>query len=231
MKISPPMVFLSMSLALAGVASAASPKNPATYNQNRLGPYAVGSVGITNYTSNQDSTEAILLSFMTQGSPSQNLEASSDDSDLGFHAQFGYRFHRYFAAEFGLMQFGDLTTKSSGEVDYNGNGTFESATGSFRFHPNGFLFSAVGVLPVGEKVELFGRLGYLITSAEREASIKVEGETVIAGSFTDDSQEPVYGLGVGFILNQMYSLRAEYQFSEVSDEELNFLSLGLQVRF
>jgi opacity protein-like surface antigen len=231
MKNSPLMVFLSLSLALAGVASAASPKKPPAYNQNRLGPYAVGMVGMTNYTSDQSFTEDILLSFMTQGSPSQNLEASTDDSDIGFHAQFGYRFHRFFAAEFGLLQFGDLTTKGSGNVDFDGVGNFQSTTGTFRFHPNGFLISALGVLPLGEKFEAFGRLGYLFTNAEREASIKVEGDTVLAGSFTDDSQELVYGIGLGFNFNQVYSVRAEYQFTDVSDEELNFLSLGLQVRF
>jgi len=230
MKLSPLMVFLSLSLAFAGVASAA-PKKPPAYNQNRLGPYAVGMVGMTSYTSDQSFSEEILLDFMTQGAPSQNLEVSTDDSDIGFHAQFGYRFHRYFAAEFGLLQFGDLTTKASGDVDFEDVGNFESTTGTLKFHPNGFLFSALGLLPLGEKFEAFGRVGYLFTNGEREVRIKVEGETVAAGSFTDDTQELVYGIGLGFNVNQVYTVRAEYQFTDVADEELNFLSLGLQVRF
>jgi opacity protein-like surface antigen len=232
-----PLMLLSMSLAFAGAAAAATPKKPPSYNQNRVGPYAVGMVGNTSYTGDQAASEDFLLDFMTQGSPAQNLQSSSDDTDLGYQVKFGYRFHRYFAAEFSLVQFGDLTTKASGDVDYDNVGQFQPVTAKFKFHPNGFMLSALGILPVGEKFELFGRLGYLFSSVEREVGIRSEGETLFAGSFSDDAQEVLYGVGLAFNLNQVYSLRAEYQFadkvgsSEIGTEDLNFLSLGLQMRF
>jgi OOP family OmpA-OmpF porin len=232
-----PLMVLSMCLAFAGVAAAAAPKKPPSHNQNRIGPYAVGMVGNTSYTSDQAAAEDALLDFMTQGSPAQNLQSSSDDTDLGYQVKFGYRFHRFFAAEFSLVQFGDLTTNASGDVDYDNVGQFQPVTARFKYHPNGFMGSALGILPVGEKFEFFGRVGYLFTTAEREVGIKSQGETLFVGSFNDDAQELLYGLGLAFHLNQVYSLRAEYQFADnvgsddSGGEDLNFLSLGLQMRF
>lgn len=238
MKKSPVMVFLSLALAGAGMAEAATPKRPPAYNQNRIGAYGIGAVGITSYGGDQTATEDVLLDFMTQGNPAQNLEVGTEDGNLGYGAHFGYRFHKYFAAEIGLVKFGDLVTTASGEVDYNsfGNG-YVPAKGEFSFTAGGILMSGVAVLPIGTKVELFGRVGFLFTSAEREYFVKSESTTLIAGRLRDDTQEVVYGVGVGFNFNQVYALRAEYQVADgvgtgaVGSEDLNFLSLGLQVRF
>jgi hypothetical protein len=232
------LVFLGLALAGAGIAQAATPKKPPPYNQNRIGPYAYGAVGITSYGGDQTPTEDFLLQFMTQGNPAQNLEAGTEDGNLGYGAHFGYRFHKYFAAEIGLVKYGELVTTASGEVDYpflpNG---LVPANAEFNFGAGGFLMSAVGVLPIGSKVELFGRVGYLFTSAERELSVKSEGDTLLTGRVRSDSQDVLYGVGMGFNFNQVYALRAEYQVLDsvgeggVGSEELTFLSLGLQVRF
>jgi hypothetical protein len=233
----PLIVLSSLTLAAAGSVGAASPKKPPSYNQNRLGPYAVGNIGMTSYTSDQAGTEAFLLDFMTADSPAQNLQASSDDSDFGYQAYFGYRFHRYVAAEFGLLRFGELTTRGSGEVDYEENGNFESVEATLKYHPNGLLISAVGILPLGTKFEAFGRLGYMFSNVEREIVIKTPTETLLNGSFRDDSGEVLYGVGLMFNINQAYSVRAEYQFADkvggdsVGSEDFNFLALGFQVRF
>ena len=74
MKMFPVIGFVSL-LVGAGAAAAASPKRPPSYNQNRFGAYAVGTIGMTSYTSDQAGTEAYLLDFMTQGNPAQNLQA------------------------------------------------------------------------------------------------------------------------------------------------------------
>lgn len=237
MKMSPSLLLVSLALVCAGFAGAATPKKPPSYNQNRLGPYAVGNIGMTSYTSDQAGTEEFLLNFMTQGSPAQNLEVGSDDSDLGYQALFGYRFHRFFAAELGLLMFGDLTTRGSGDVDYEGTGDFVPVEASFKYHPNGLLLSAIGILPLGTKFELFGRLGYLFSSVEREIHIRTTSETLLNGSFQDDATEALYGVGLAFNINQVYSLRAEYQFADgvgsdaVGVEDFNYLSLGFQMRF
>jgi len=237
MKMSPTLLFVSLAVLCVGAAGAATPKKPPAYNQNRLGAYAVGSIGMTSYTSDQAGTEDFLLDFMTQGSPAQNLQASTDDSDFGYQAQFGYRFHRFFAAEIGLLKFGDLTTKGSGDIDYDETGNFEQVDATFKYHPNGLLMSAIGIVPLGTRFEVFGRLGYLFSNVEREIVIKTPTETLLNGSFRDDTTEVLYGLGLVFNINEAYSLRAEYQFADevgsdsVGVEDFNFLSLGFQMRF
>jgi len=238
MKKSPVMVFVSLAFAFATSAEAATPKKPPAYNQNRIGAYAIGAVGITNYGSDQAATEHVLLDFLTLGNPAQNLEVGTEDGKLGYGAHFGYRFHKFVAAEIGLVKYGHLDTVASGDVDYPNFGTgFVPAKGTFSYGAGGILMSALGVLPIGTKVELFGRVGYLFASTEREISIKAEGATVLTGRIRDDTQEVVYGVGIGFNFNPVYSLHAEYQIvndmgsGSVGSEDIDFWSLGLQVRF
>lgn len=237
MKTFPVTVFVVLALMFAGLAEAAGPKRPPKGYQNRIGPYAVGSLGMTNYTGNQDFTESLILDFMTLGNPAQNLQASSDTSDLGYEATFGYRFHRFFAFELGLYSYGDLVTSTSGEVDYPElPGGFVPATAELSFSGNGVLMSAVGVLPIKQKFELFARVGYLFASVKQEFVSKANEQTVLAGSFRDDEQELVYGLGVSWSITPGYAIRAEYQIlddlgGDEGSEDLELLLLGLQVRF
>jgi outer membrane autotransporter protein len=100
------------------------------------------------------------------------------------------------------------------------------------------VFSAIGILPIGEHFEAYGRLGYLFASTEREFVLRVDGQT--AGTLTakGDSQNVVYGLGVSWHINQVYSIRAEYQqidevgqVSRTGTEDLATMNLGLIMRF
>ena len=231
------MVSLSLALMVTGLSHAA-PKRPPTINKNRIGPYAVGSVGMTNYSSDQELTESILMNFLQLGYPSQNVEASTDETDIGYQANFGYRFHRFFAFELGLAKFGDLVTYARGDIDYPDRpGGFIPSTSELTFSASGVLMSALGVLPIKDKFEIFGRVGYMFASIERDFVSKAEGETVLYGGVREDTQEVVYGLGLGWNLNQVYAIHAEYQIVKdmgtggAGSEDLEFLMLGLQVRF
>ena len=231
------MTFAFLALMFAGLAEAASPKRPPRPNQSRIGPYATGNVGMTSYTSDEARNEALLESFMTLGNPSQDLQSSTDDTNIGYNASFGYRFHRFFAFELGLVQYGDLVTSASGNVDYPDlPGGFIPATSELKFWLNGILISAVGVLPIKDKIELFGRVGYMFSTHRQEFASKADGETIVTGSFREDEQDLVYGVGLGWNLSQGYSIRAEYQIIQglgagAGAEDLDSLSLGLQIRF
>jgi hypothetical protein len=238
MKKFPVMVFLFVALAFVGVAEAATPKRPPKTNQNRIGPYAIAAAGQTQFTSDQSVTESVMLNILQLGHPSQNLSVSTDDTDIGYHAQFGYRFHKYFAAELGMLKLGDLVTTARGDVDYPDRPAgFEPSTSEATFSSGGVLMSVIGVLPIGTRIELFGRIGYMFTSVERDFVSKANGERVLFGGLREDTQETVYGLGVGYNLTQVYAIHLEYQLIEelgkgaAGSEDVNFLSLGLQVRF
>jgi opacity protein-like surface antigen len=225
-----------IAVAFAGFAEAAKPKKR-TRNANRVGAYGVGFVGQSNYTSDQSQNEQDLLNtLINTGNPTQNLSASTEDTDIGYNATFGYRFNRYFAAELGLAQFGSVESTAKGELDFGAG--FVPTSLKLAFSAGGPMMSAIGILPINDRLELFARVGYLFTSSERELTSNVDGESGGFGSAKGDSQDMVLGVGGAFHFNQVYSLRIEYQqLDELGQddrsglEDLNVIGVGFVVRF
>lgn len=230
------IVVAAFGLMLAGYAEAAKPKKR-TRNQNRVGAYGGLLVGNSKYSVDAAEEEADLLGFVLDtGAPTRNLSTSTEDSDIGYTASFGYRFNRYIAAELGLAQFGEAASNVRGEID-QGDG-FVPVNVKISFAVGGPLFSVVGILPLGDKFELYGRAGMLFASAERELSARVDGQNAGIGSAKGDSTEVVYGAGLAWHINQIYSVRLEQQrISSVGQEDrtgtedLDYTALGFIVRF
>ncbi len=238
MKKIPVIALVVFSLALAGFSEAATPKKR-TRNANRIGPYGAAVVGMTRYTGDSSQNEQQLMDVIENaGFPIQNLSADTKDTDIGYQATFGYRFTRYFAAEIGLVQYGELSSSAKSDVDFGDGNGFEPVSVKLAFNVGGPLFSAIGILPLNDKFELFGRIGYLFASSEREFSSRAQGESGITGSAKGDSQEVVYVIGATYNINQVYSIRLEYQkLHEVGDptrngtEDLDTILLGAAIRF
>jgi hypothetical protein len=230
------VLLAALGLAFAGLAEAATPKKR-TRNSNRIGAYAVGTLGQSNYTGDQSQNEADLVDILLgTNNPVRNIATSTEDTDLGYQASFGYRFLRYFAAEIGLAHFGSVSSSVSSEMDF-GQG-FVPTSLTLDFSAGGPIISAIGILPLNDRFELFGRVGYVFTSAEREFSSNVDGVRRIQGSAKGDSQDLVLGVGGSFHFNQIYSARFEYmKLDELGEdgrtglEDLNIISLGVVVRF
>jgi opacity protein-like surface antigen len=232
------ILLVVFSVAFAGFAEAATPKKR-TRNANRIGPYGVGFFGQSKYTSDQSGAEQFAIDQLESlGDASQNIAVSTEDTDMGYNATFGYRFSRYVAAELGLAQMGSVESKARGEVDFGDGSGFHDATMSLAFSTGGIMMSVIGILPVSDQFEFFGRAGYLFTSTERELNLRIDGESGGFGSAKGDSQDMVLGLGAAYHFNQIYSLRLEYlKLDEVGEdnntglEDLNVIGLGLVVRF
>jgi len=232
------IVLVIFSVGFAGYSEAATPKKR-TRNANRVGPYAGALVGLSEFSGSQAENEQNLIDILINtGFDYQNLSSSTEDTDLGYQALFGYRFHRYFAAELGLAQFGDLQSVAKANMDFEDGRGFVPASVSLTFSAGGPMMSAIGILPIGEKFELFGRLGYLFTSSERSLTSKVDGQSGGFGSAKGDSQNPVYGIGFAWHINQVYSIRGEYQQldqlgqeNRTGAEDVTVIGLGLIVRF
>lgn len=228
------IVLVVVGLLFAAYAEAAKPKRR-TRNANRIGPYAGALVGQSRYTGDQGEAEAFVADYFS-GVPTQNLAISTDDTDISYAAQFGYRFTRYFAAEFALAQYGDLRSLGKGQVDL-GSG-FTPASVEVSFHTSGPKFSAVGILPLGDKFELYGQAGVLFAGSERQVVTRLEGSGRSFGSAKGDSTEYAFGVGAAWHLNQMYTVRAQIEkLTDVGEdrrtgtEDLTTASIGLIVRF
>lgn len=232
------IVLVVLSLGFAGFTEAATPKKR-TRNANRIGPYAGALVGYSQYSGNQDENEQNLVDILENSRyPHMEITTSTEDTDIGYQALFGYRFHRFFGAELGLAQFGELKSTAKTEMDFGDGRGYVPTSVSLTFTAGGPMLSAIGILPLGEKFELFGRLGYLFTSSERSLTSRVEGQSGGFGSAKGDSQNPVYGVGFGIHINQMYSIRGEFQKldqlgqeNRTGAEDVTVMGLGLLIRF
>jgi len=238
MKNIPVILLVIFGLAFAGAAEAAKGKRR-TRNANRVGPYGTALIGMTSYSGDPTNDEADLVDLITNsGFPSQDVSASTDDSDIGYQAAFGYRFTRYVALELGLSQYGSLTSTATGDIDPGDGSGFVPVKVELAFNVGGPVIAGVGILPLGEKFELYGRIGLLFASVEREFSSRVDGQRGVGGSARGDDQLPVYAAGVSWNINQVYSVRAEYQvINDVGDasrtgtEDLKTATVGIIVRF
>jgi opacity protein-like surface antigen len=233
------VVLLSVfSLAFAGYAEAAKPKKR-TRNANRVGAYGVGAFGQSHYTGDQSQNEEDLEdTLVNSGNPIRNLTITTEQKDWGYQASFGYRFTRYFQAEIGLAQFGSVESIARSEMDFGPPNGYLPVNLKVAFSTGGPIMSAMGVLPLNDKFELLGRVGYMFTSSERELTSNVNGQTAPFFSAKGDSQNLVLGAGAAVHFGQIYSARLEYlkidglgEGNRTGEEDLNVISLGVVVRF
>lgn len=225
-----------IALAFSAVADAAKPRKR-TRNADRVGPYAVGFLGHTSYSSDSILDETLAANVLVSlGSiDARNLSAFTDDSNLGYQAAFGYRFNRYIAAELSLLQLGEKISTAMGELDF-GAGFVPSRVNN-TFKAGGPLFSAIGTLPLNNRLELFARVGYLFAASRRELRARIGDDTGGLGSGTGDSQDLILGAGASVHFGQVYSVRFEYlRMGEIgagasSSEEADMYGLGIVVRF
>ncbi len=83
---------------------------------------------------------------------------------------------------------------------------------------DGISAFAVGFLPTGP-VDLFAKVGLIAWDS------KIEG-----GVFDDDGSDLAYGVGAQFRVLGL-SIRAEYEKFEISDVDLDMISVGLTYTF
>jgi len=137
--------------------------------------------------------------------------ASCKDTDTAWKLFGGYRFNRYVAAEGSYVDWGEATAS-----------TASGAQALARQHSYGL--AAVGTLPLGERFELFGKAGFLITEQETEAR-NVARPSVVSR----DETELHYGLGARFLFTRNLGLRGEWENTDKLKVEM--LSIGLEYRF
>jgi OOP family OmpA-OmpF porin len=140
--------------------------------------------------------------------------SSCDEKDSAWKFFGGYQFNRNFALEASYSDYGSISASGqSFGVPFSVSG---DATA--------FGIAAVGILPLGDRFSLFGKLGLL----RSEVDVVAAG---IGGAFSESESETGLHIGVGvmFDLGRDFSIRAEW---ERNDEvEVDMMSIGVQVRF
>ena len=130
-----------------------------------------------------------------------------DASATGYKLIAGWRFIDWLAVEANYLDFGSGDDTVLGE--------------KIETEADGISLSAVGFLPVGP-VDLFARVGAVDWSAD----ISSPG----LGSDSDDGTDLTYGIGAQFRVWSL-SIRAEYEMFDVSDADLDMISVGVTWTF
>lgn len=185
---------MKKTLLAASMVAAVSLASANTYAADEMGGYVGGSFGKTTSDA-LDYLDAI-------------AGVSVDDSDTGYKVFAGYNFNANFAVEGFYADLGEISAtdgvdKISVDVDSLG-------------------VALLGKLPVGEKAEVFAKVGYQIWDAEMS-----ENGTKIAD---DDGSDVMYGIGAAYNINNV-SIRAEYERFALDDEDVNLLSVGVAYNF
>ncbi len=151
---------------------------------------------------------------------------TEDDRDKGWKLYGGYRLSPNFALEGGYF---DL-----GHFDYRYT-TFPAGTFGGELHPRGLNLDVVGILPLGDRFSVFGRLGaaYIDSRTSYNRSGAVAGITASTG---ERHLRPKIGVGAQYAITERLSVRAELERYRIDDpvrnrSRIDMASVGLVYYF
>jgi len=155
-----------------------------------------------------------------------------DKTGSAFEGLVGYRFLPYLAVEAAYMDLGELNYTASGVPLGLG---FTPISLGVDVGTRGVAGSVLGILPLSERWELFGRAGLLF--ADNEVTIRVSGDDFSQSqSDSQSSQNALLGIGAAFNARDRWTLRLEYRYlrdvdeDEDDDSHIDLVSLGFVYR-
>lgn len=159
--------------------------------------------------------------------------ASFDTKDKGYGFFGGYRFFSWLALEGGYATLGTVERRdqSVGTV----GGVPQTWNQNITSQARGMAVSALGILPINYRFELYGRVGALFAT-NKDTLFITDGAASRQASSSDSSVNLLAGVGASFTFLEIYSARLEYQRafdvgSDLAKGDVDVLSLGLSVRF
>ena len=211
-----------------------------------LGFYVGGSYGNGSKTVDKADYDQKALGIFNNFSfvPGSNVGdnvSSIDKENPGYSFYAGYRLNTHLAVEGGYMDLGKF------RYQVQSNGGFINADNPAVTDPGmlflsansrtaGFALSALGVLPLNYRWELFGRAGILLASNEITLFL-TNGNVSRAGTDNGSSTDLLAGAGAEFTFAEIYTLRAEYQRvfdagdDTVVEGDQDLATVGVAVRF
>ena len=117
-----------------------------------------------------------------------------DDDDTAYKFFAGYRLNRFLALELDYINLGE----PSGAVvpGFNVDASVD-----------GFAPYVVGTIPLGPYFEVYGRLGYYFYDANVGRENEIDGRV----EFDEESEDLVYGAGIGANIGEKLNIRFEYE--------------------
>jgi opacity protein-like surface antigen len=172
---------LKIAAAVAALTVAMVPAALAQTQQEVSGPYIGGGIG--QFNAQIDDVDDV---------DSTVDEWDNDDTAYKFFA--GYRINRVIGVELAYINLGE----PSGAV-VPGRNVDASV--------DGFAPYVVATIPLGPYFELYGRLGYFFY----DATVGVEDGVGGRAEFDEESEDLVYGAGIGTNIGEKLNVRFEYE--------------------
>jgi len=159
------------------------------------------------------------------GSSKVDLDYSiSDDTDTYLGVGVGLKVTKNLAFEIGYRDFGEVEDKYFDEnFDYKETYSADAVS-----------VAAVGILPLGPSVELFGKLGVDVWKTKWKGRATDGFETVHENE-SDDGTDLFYAIGAAFNINTNTDIHVEYQRHSFNvaetDVDIDVLAVGVNFGF
>jgi len=174
-------------------------------------------------------------------SPLQASAPGFDTKANGYGFIGGYRLFQNFAIEGGYMQLGSVKYRYRANGLYppdanNPNGFPSSMTLNVDNEIGGIAVSALGILPVSYRWEVYGRAGVMFATHDFKFYI-ADAFGPIKDGFSESATDFLAGAGVSFMLAEVYTLRGEFirvfdaGNKDNGEGDVDVISLGITVKF
>jgi OmpA-OmpF porin, OOP family len=158
-------------------------------------------------------TDAFIYAFDYVGLPLETWSAKTDESDVMWSAFAGYRIIKYVAVEAGYLDIGTASYTGDGttlvfDADVN---DFVSVPvkGNIDWRATGWQVSALGIWPINDIWEVFGRVGGFFGNVDMDLRVSSDSATGKAHA-SGNSNEFLYGLGVDSKFLENWTARFEW---------------------
>jgi OOP family OmpA-OmpF porin len=159
-----------------------------------------------------------------------NSSISNNDKNTAFKLFGGYQFNRNFAVEggyFNLGEFGYTATTAAPAL---------AATLNGKIKLQGLNLDAVGMLPLGDKFSVFGRVGMQYAQAKDTFTSTGAAPTPANPNPSKNALNYKVGVGAQYDFNRSLGMRVEAERYRINDAvnnkgDINMYSLGLVYRF
>jgi len=163
---------------------------------------------LTACIANANAIETATGGYIGVGFGKVDIDTETFDDPTGFELIGGYKFNDNLAIEVSYVDFGEASDNEPPE---------------WKITANSLAVGVVGIAPITEQFEVFGKIGFHSWDIE----FKESGFGILA---EDDGSDIFYSLGANYKVNNQFSLGVSYSNytlePEGEDEDITLLSLN-----
>jgi hypothetical protein len=187
----------------------------------QLGIYAGVSYAMVEKDSMRSEFEAeALLVYNAFGFSPTSTSASLDAKDSAYGFVVGWRLTEHIALEGGYMDLGDVAYKDRSTGLFANTPPPENWAQNLETSTSGIALSALGILPLSYRWEVYARGGVLIANSEESVFI-TDGNQSQKLQANQSGFDLFAGAGISFSLAEIYNIRLEYgRVFDAGDDEV-----------